>query len=177
MIFPMVSFHIIYASTSGHTEYVVQLLQEQLKNDTVRFTKQRVELAQGEDLLTGDLLILASGTWNTGGPEGQLNPHMDAFVRGRAKDVNLQGRKVAVIGLGDRRYYFTARALEHLQEFVRTHKGEVVSSLRIVNEPYGQEGAVRRFGKKLLSFLAEPIQRVSINGSMLRQAQHRLSSP
>jgi len=34
------------------------------------------EKTQPQDLLSGDVLLLASSTWNTGGIEGQLNPHM-----------------------------------------------------------------------------------------------------
>ncbi len=115
---------------------------------------QRAESATPEDLLTDDLLILASSTWNTGNVEGQLNPHMHAFLTDRAKDVQLNGKNVAIIALGDERYRYTANAAMHLEEFVKTHGGKMIMpTLKIVNEPYGQEGKVTEWGKELLKIL------------------------
>ena len=147
------SIHIIFASTSGHTEHVVDTLIA--AHPEIKISKQRVELAQPADLLKGDVLILASSTWNTGGPEGQLNPHMHAFVFGRAKDVDLKGKKVAIIGLGDDRYRYTCRAADHLVNFVSSHGGKVIEPpLRIINEPWDQDDKVIAWGKSLLSSLS-----------------------
>jgi flavodoxin len=145
----MHSLHIIYASTSGHTEYVIDHLIGALSG--VEVEKQRVELARPEDLLKGDMLILACGTWNTGSIEGQLNPHMYDFLLGRAAGVDLKGKEVAVIGLGDERYHFTCKAADHLEEFVKSHYGQLHNpTLRIINEPYGQEDKVKTWANKLL---------------------------
>lgn len=152
----MPSLHIIYASTSGHTEYVVNTAVQMLKETTPQLwvESQRVELASAEDLLKGDTLVLASSTWNTGGVEGQLNPHMDSYLKGRAAKTDLQGKHVALIGLGDERYHFTVGALTHLEEFVRTHNGQLIEPvLRIVNEPYGQEEIVKEWVKQLATQL------------------------
>lgn len=152
----MSSFTIIYASTSGHTEYVIGELQAFLsktaKNLTV--TAKRVEQATADDLTASDALLLASGTWNTGGPEGQLNPHMHAFLNGPAKSVDLKGKGVAIIALGDDRYFYTGRAGEHLRNFIQSHGGKVLGdALLIVNEPYGQEERIRRWGEKLIPLI------------------------
>lgn len=147
------SLQIVYASTSGHTEYVVGLIGEALKDRAVTVT--RVEHATPETLLAGDVLLLASGTWNTGGIEGQLNPHMDAFLKGPAKDVLLKGKKVAIVALGDARYRYTANAGNHFEAFVTTHGGEVLGErLTIVNEPYGQEEVVKAWVKTLSTLLS-----------------------
>lgn len=150
----MPSLHIIYASTSGHTEYVVGQVVQELKASSPQLwvETQRAELVKPEDLLKGDTLVLASSTWNTGSIEGQLNPHMHVLLKDRAKDIDLQGKKTALIGLGDDRYHFTVGALTHLEEFVRTHNGQLVEpALRIVNEPYGQEDTVKDWVKILHS--------------------------
>ncbi len=139
------SIHIVYASTSGHTEYVVGVAVDALRKGltSAEIEVQRVEKVVAEDLLRGDILVLASSTWNTGGSEGQLNPHMHELLRVRAKDIDLQGKKVLCIGLGDSRYHFTARALTLLEEYVTAHGGTLIpQSLKIVNEPYGQEDAI-----------------------------------
>lgn len=148
----MATAHIIYASTSGHTEYITEVLVKHLMNaQCIGVRRIRAEVASVEDLTKPDFLILASGTWNTGGVEGQLNPHMHEFLLDRAKDIPLKGKKVAIIALGDDRYFYTCRAGEHLRQFVQTHGGKVLEPpLLIVNEPYGQEEKVRKWGEKLL---------------------------
>lgn len=148
----MPSLHIIYGSTSGHTEYVVEELVDHLKSTApqVWVETQCAELAKPEDLTKGDVLILASGSWNTGSIEGQLNPHMFAFLNGRAAKEDLKGKRVALIGLGDDRYHFTVGALSHLEDYVKEHGGEVIDPpLRIVNEPYGQEEQVKHWADQL----------------------------
>ncbi len=152
------SLQIIFASTSGHTEYVVGELQSFLSKNAkdLTVTATRVEKAKPEDLLAGDVLLLASGTWNTGGPEGQLNPHLHAFLNGPAKAVDLKGKMVAIIALGDDRYFYTCRAGEHLRNFIQNHGGKVLGeALLVVNEPYGQEERVRRWGTKFLEVLTK----------------------
>lgn len=154
----MPSLHIVYASTSGHTEYVVGVAVDALKTKRadVQVEVQRVERVQAEDLLRGDVLVLASSTWNTGGQEGQLNPHMHELLRVRAKDVDLQNKPVFCIGLGDARYHFTARALALLEEYVKAHNGQLLApSLKIVNEPYGQEASVEHWIEHVLPSLPQ----------------------
>lgn len=149
----MLSLTIIYASTSGHTEYVIGQLQKFLAENakSLKVMVVRVEKASPEDLTSSETLLLASGTWNTGGPEGQLNPHMHAFLNGPAKAVDLNGKKVAIIALGDDRYFYTGRAGEHLRNFIQSHGGKVLGdSLLIVNEPYGQEERIRKWGRGLV---------------------------
>jgi flavodoxin len=109
------------------------------------------EKTQPQDLLSGDVLLLASSTWNTGGIEGQLNPHMWVLLRDKAKTLDLAGKPCACIGLGDHRYFYAARAADHLQQYVEGHHGRlIVPTLRIIDEPYGQEEAVRAWSKQLV---------------------------
>jgi len=147
------SLHIVFASTSGHTEYVVDALIESLRGTIPgwEIEETMAEKAQPRDLLSGDILVLASATWNTGGIEGQLNPHMWALLQDKAKTLDLAGKPCACIGLGDHRYFYTARAADQLQHYVTVHHGRlIVPTLRIIDEPYGQEEAVRAWGKQLV---------------------------
>lgn len=146
--------HIIYATTSGHTEYVVDELVAFLKEKApdLEVEVQRAEQAQPEDLQRGDVLLLGCGTWNIGGIEGQLDPHMHEFLLKRSKEADLGGKPVAAIALGDDRYKYTIRATEHLMQFILNHNGKgACPPLAIVNEPYGQEEKIRAWGDKLLS--------------------------
>jgi flavodoxin I len=62
------SLHIVFASTSGHTEYVVEALIDSLKSITPgwEIEETMAEKTQPQDLLSGGVLLLASSTWNTG---------------------------------------------------------------------------------------------------------------
>jgi flavodoxin I len=145
--------HIVFASTSGHTEYVVDALIDYLKNTIPgwEIEETRAEKAQPQDLLSGDVLLLASATWNTGSIEGQLNPHMWGLLHDKAKTLDLAGKLCACIGLGDHRYFYTARAADHLEHYVEAHHGQlIVPTLKIIDEPYGQEEAVRVWGEQLV---------------------------
>jgi flavodoxin I len=147
------SLHIVFASTSGHTEYVVEALIDSLKSTTRgwEIEKTMAEKTQPQDLLSRDVLLLASSTWNTGSIEGQLNPHMWVLLQDKAKTLDLAGKPCACIGLGDHRYFYTARAADHLQHYVKAHHGRlIVPTLKIIDEPYGQEEAVRVWSKQLV---------------------------
>lgn len=147
----MHSLHIIYASTSGHTEYVVQRVVTVLEAAGITPTVQKAEEADADDLTKADVLLLASSTWNTGGREGQLNPHMFTLLHKRAKDVDLAGKPIIIIGLGDERYTFTVRAAEKLIEYIESHNGQVTGEpLRIVNEPYHQNDVVDAWAKEII---------------------------
>lgn len=150
---PVATLHIIYSTSTGHTEHVVDTVIDALKTRVpgLNIEKQRAEKAQAADLLRGDALLLASGTWNTGGSEGQLHPYMYVLLRDRARDCDLQKKPCALIALGDDRYYYTARAMEHLMQFVLQHGGQAAESLVIINEPYGQEEKMQKWAEKLLS--------------------------
>ena len=149
----MPSVHIVYASSSGHTQYVVDHLCVYLRGKGISDIEVQIaERATAEDLARGDVLILGSGTWNTGGIEGQLNPHMHELLLRRAKDVDLSGKKATLIALGDERYYYTARAGEHLRHFLHTQGAEIVCDpLTIVNEPYGQEEKIENWGANFVT--------------------------
>src|SRR5258708_30543627 len=86
--------------------------------------------------------------------EGQLNPHMWVLLHDKAKTLDLAGKPCACIGLGDHRYFYTARAADHLEHYVEAHDGRlIVPTLKIVEEHFGQEEAVRVWGKRLVDVL------------------------
>lgn len=148
---------IVWGSTSGHTEYVVDRLVEELELDSLgyRFESCRAETLQLSDLVNDDVVVLASSTWNTGGVEGQLNPHMGQLLK-RDGEFTLSGKRCACVGLGDHRYFYRVRAADLLEQFVRECGGRlIVPTLRIVDEPYGQEQTVRQWGHELAMAIAQ----------------------
>lgn len=144
------TIQIIYTTSTGNTEHVVGVLRKTLESKGITVSSQLAEESKSEDLLKGDVLILACGTWNTGGSEGQLHVRMDAFLNGKAKAVDLEGKRVAIIALGDEEYYYTGRATEHLVQYALNHNGKLIGApLLIINDPEEQEEKVVRWGEKL----------------------------
>lgn len=132
-----VKISFVYASTSGHTEYVAMDLAERLREAGAEVTVTRAERAGPDELAAGDILLLACGTWNTGGIEGQLNPHMQALLTGRGAASDLKNKPCLAIGLGDRRYRYTANAAVLLEQWLVAHAGTMLlPALKIVDEPY-----------------------------------------
>ena len=150
----MPSIHIIYASTSGNTEHVIDILQEHLQGSYPDYTvtAQRAEEAREEDLLQPDVLVLASGTWNYDSVEGYLNVHMRDLLEKRVKNIDLLGKPIAFISLGDDRYYYTGRATERFMQFAMHHNAvSCCMPLIIINDPYGQEEKVVQWAEKLMT--------------------------
>ncbi len=144
---------IVYASTSGHTEYAIDVLIGMLaeKEQSLRVIKQRAEVTKPEDMQNADVLLLASSTWNTGNVEGQLNPYMHELLMTRAAKAELNGKPVAAIGLGDERYFFTAKAADRLTDYLKNRGTlQLVPTLKVINEPYGQEEKIKLWGMELL---------------------------
>ena len=151
------SLYIIFATTSGHTEFVVDTLARSVELSDWQLEQILAEKASQQDMLQGAALLLASSTWNSGGVEGQLNPHMSVLLQSKAKNLDLAAKPSACIGLGDHRYYYTARAADLLQDYIESHHGRLLlPALRIVDEPYGQEQAILGWGKQLADVLRRP---------------------
>ncbi len=154
----MPSIHFIYASTSGHTEYVIEVVEKYLREHAkdIFIERQRAEQSQADDLLRGDVLVLGSGTWNTNGTEGQLNMHMHALLKDRAAKLDLHKKPMTFISLGDERYYFRTRCTEHFLRYQREHNGTLLlPPIILVNEPYGQEERIQKWAEKLLASLRD----------------------
>jgi flavodoxin I len=134
---------------------VVQALIESLKRTIPDWEmgETMAEKAQPQDLLSGDVLLLASGAGIPRASRGNWT-HTCALLYDKAKALDLAGKPCACIGLGDHRYFYTARAADHLEHYVKAHDGRlVVPTLKIVDEPYGQEEAVGDWSKRLVDVL------------------------
>ena len=153
---PVQRLLIVYSSTSGHTEYVLEVLLKYLKEKQapLDMRMKHVETLKPAELLDCDILLLASSTWNS--TEGLLPPDFAAFVR-EAREIDLKGKPTCVIGLGDDRYFNTCKAAALLMQFAREHKGKnLVPPLPIVNEPYDQDDKVIKCADKLIAKILTP---------------------
>ncbi|MBP7114560.1 MAG: flavodoxin domain-containing protein [Candidatus Peribacteraceae bacterium] len=142
---------IIYATGTGHTEFVVDTVMAVLAQSCpdVRLVKQRAEISTPEDMMKGDALLLACGTWNTNNIEGQLSPFMYDFLTVRGAKEDLKGMPSAAIGLGDQRYFFTAKAADKLTEYLQTHHATIMlPALKVINDPFDQAAKIRAWAKE-----------------------------
>lgn len=147
---------VLYTTASGHTEFVVDTVLGTLAKalPDMRVIKKRAESATSEDLEKAETLLLACGSWNTGNVEGQLSPYMEELLTGRAAKVSLKGKPAVAIGLGDDRYYYTARAADKLTEFLTLHGASlVVPTLKVINEPFDQVAMIESWTKEFASAL------------------------
>lgn len=148
----MQTLTILYASTSGHTEFVVDTFIKALQSfaPTISVRTKKVEHASAKDCTEADTLIFASGTWNTDGVEGKLNPLMEKFLFETCSDILLSNKRIAFISLGDDRYYFTTRCTEWFLKFQKKVGAKsFCMPLVIVNEPYDQVSRIEQWAKKL----------------------------
>lgn len=146
---------IIYTTSTGHTEFVIDTMMPALADvKDLRIIKQRAETTKPEDLAKSDFLLLACGSWNTGGPEGQMNPWMHDLLLKRAAFVDLKGIHAAAIGLGDERYHFTARAADLLTDFLKGHNATLLlPTLKVINEPFDQTAKINAWAKEFIKTL------------------------
>jgi flavodoxin len=150
------SISVIYSTATGHTEFVVDVLVKELTKElpTTRIIKQRAEVTQPGDLKKSGVLILACGSWNTGNTEGQLSPYMHDLLTVRAVTEDLKGIHAAAIGLGDERYFYTARSAEKLTEYLKDHGASLlIPTLKIINDPFDQEKKITVWATELASMI------------------------
>jgi len=98
------SCSIFYGSTTGNTKTVAKLIQGELKNGGIECEIQDIANCEsGADLERYDFLVLGSSTWG----DGDLQDDWVDFLA-KAKNVNLNGKTVAIFGLGDQEGYSDA---------------------------------------------------------------------
>lgn len=91
----MARIGIFYGSTDGNTERIVGQIQEALGGEDVA-ALHNVDSATADDMEPYDFLILACPTWDI----GELQEDWDGFID-ELEDADLEGKKVAYVGLGD----------------------------------------------------------------------------
>jgi len=122
---------IVYATNSGGTQLAAQIVAETFAKHNLTAEIKEVQGSMPADLKNYDLVILASPSWDYEGLEGEPHPDYRPFME-KFKGEDFSGRKFAVFGLGDSSYTYFCGAVQHLEDFVKSLKGELVTqSLRI----------------------------------------------
>lgn len=122
---------IIYASNSGGTYFVSEIIKDTLEKNGYVVKLKRASEVKVEDIQSQNLVILGSCTWQYGSEEGQMHEHFHILKKNFA-EVNLNPSNFAIFGLGDSTYFQFCASVNHLEELVKSWgKTLLVPSLRI----------------------------------------------
>lgn len=126
----------IYASTSGHTEAVIEFIADLWRQTGVETAIMRAEAASPNVLTEHRLFVLGISTWQHGDANPYFRPLMSAM-----KEIDLSGKYAAFVGLGDKRYepVLFNYGLDLLKQRWWDGGGkEIGEDLRINGEPFAK---------------------------------------
>jgi len=112
---------IFYGSSTGNTQHVAKLIGAAWEGEDVEVLN--VRKAEPGTLSAFELIILGTSTWD----DGQLQDHWARFIK-KLDDVDLNGKKVAIFGLGDQAGFPDqfVNAMAALDEKARALGAEVI---------------------------------------------------
>lgn len=90
----MSTIGLFYGSTTGKTEFVVEIIQKEIGEDVV--TLHNIADVENDDFEEYQNLIIACPTWNI----GELQSDWDGYFS-ELDNIDFSGKKVAYLGTGD----------------------------------------------------------------------------
>lgn len=135
---------LIYASMTGNTEEMSELITNGIEQAGGEVTVKLVEDCSADLLLDYDGIMLGAYTWG----DGELpDEYLDFYEE--LDEVDLVGKKAAVFGSGDTVYEQFAKAVDLLQGKLAERGAQMVlEPLKLELNPSGDEReACRAFGK------------------------------
>mmetsp|Transcript_22620 Transcript_22620/g.41136 ORF Transcript_22620/g.41136 Transcript_22620/m.41136 type:complete len:322 (-) Transcript_22620:1104-2069(-) len=99
----MAKIGVFFGTSTGSTEEAADLIVAELGDDIAEGPIE-IDSIQGSvaaEFAKHDALICGTPTWNTGADTERSGTGWDEIYYGEMQDLNLQGKKVAVFGLGD----------------------------------------------------------------------------
>lgn len=125
---------IIYASTSGNVEAVVEKVSEVLRSEGIESNLHRAEQTSIDVIRNNDLFIFATSTWE----HGELNPFFQR-VYNELEQEDFSTKRAAFIGLGDYRYevVWFCKGIDLIRDrFLENGGKQIAGNLKINGEPY-----------------------------------------
>ncbi|MBN1916000.1 flavodoxin family protein [Candidatus Dojkabacteria bacterium] len=126
---------IVYASTSGNVEVVVEKVSEVLTEKGIVNRLHRSEQTSIDLIRNNSLFVLATSTWE----HGEINPFFNKLLA-KIKKEDLSRKNAAFIGLGDMRYepILFNQGIKILKDVWMDKGGGILHELLLINgEPYG----------------------------------------
>ncbi|WP_096201014.1 flavodoxin [Bacillus sp. FJAT-45350] len=141
---------LIYASMSGNTESVADLVEVGLKNKGVKVFKKEVMECDTSILEGYDAVLLGAYTWG----DGELPDEFLDFYEEMA-GIDLSGKKFAIFGTGDTSYPEFCGAVDLLEAMVAEKNGVIVlPGLKIELSPDEDEETCKLFGENFAEKIA-----------------------
>lgn len=128
--------YLIYASTSGNVEIVMEEVAKVLKANGFAIFLSRVEVTPIETVSKNSKFVFGTSTWE----HGLLNPFFERLY-GELSKIDCLGKQAAFVGLGDRRYepvLFCEGAEKVRRLWIKAGGREIDTILKIQGEPYEQ---------------------------------------
>lgn len=125
---------ILYASTSGNTEWVVDQVSAIFAQQQLSSQLFRSEQTDAAVWTSSDIFVLATSTWE----HGELNPFFKKLFDA-LEQIDCHGKQAAFIGLGDVRYepVLFCGGMEQLQKRWLERGGKRIGRpLKINGEPF-----------------------------------------
>jgi flavodoxin I len=117
---------IIYATNSGSTELVAKQIKQVLDSNNHQTTLQHARDVNFFILSQYEYILIGTPSWDFDGKEGQ--PHEDVIAMlDRFKGTDFSKNKFALFGCGDRSYAYFCEGIENVENFVKDHKGNVIT--------------------------------------------------
>lgn len=134
---------IIYGSSTGNTEKVAELIEDELGD----LVDEMLDISDvtADDMNSYDKLILGIPTWD----EGQLQEDWETFFEDEMDDVDFNGKTVAIFGLGDQEGYpeYFLDAMRPIYDKVIEDGGTVVGFTSTEEFEYDESKAEVEEGK------------------------------
>jgi flavodoxin I len=139
---------VIYASMSGNTEAIADLIDEQLKNHNHDVDVKDMLSLPASDFMNYDLIFIGMYTWGDGDyPDECLD------IIEEIEQLNLEEKPFALFGSGDTSYPEFCGALDKLKELIENQNGVCLGEpLRIeFNPSKADEEEINQFVMQALS--------------------------
>jgi flavodoxin I len=141
---------IVYASLTGNTEEMAELIAEGVRSAGAVADLKMVEDCNAVRLLEYDACLLGAYTWG----DGELPDEFADFVD-EMKELNLAGIRAAVFGSGDTSYRLYCAAVDELEQRLREFGAVIVQPpLKVEYGPSPEEKVLcREFGASFVHSL------------------------
>lgn len=124
-----------YASMSGNTEAIADVIEEVLIEEKLAVHRLEVFDLTPEDIRNFDHIILGSYTWGDGELPDEFLDFYDEM-----DDIDFSQKKVAVFGSGDMSYDIFCGAVDLLEEKVQSQGSSLMTAgLKVELAPYGED--------------------------------------
>lgn len=132
---PLSKVVIVYASLTGNTEEMAELIAEGVRSTGATADLKMVEDCNAVLLMEYDAYLLGAYTWG----DGELPDEFEDFID-EMKELDLQGSRSAAFGSGDTSYRLYCAAVDELEQRLREFGAVIVQEpLKVEYGPSAEE--------------------------------------